>query len=248
MMNAIIISDKNTFNYKNPKTVKYKFTPYYCDKIQGMNLRSGKTINCIINTEFFNSIFELSQEVSMWKIYKIKINTYTIINKILEFAYCFYEDMYKHKDLKVLYKFLKYIINIMIKHSKINETICDYEMRFEDWDYRCRCPIYIEKCYLYDDQVNNINLEQNDTFNTKHNNNHNNNYNNNHIHTHNIIDGEITIINNPSCKNKEIYLSKLMYWKSKFTIPHSSVKKYTLYKKLLDYTNEDCCNIIFEYL
>jgi hypothetical protein len=209
-----------------------KFNQFYYNKENGMILRSGKTINCIINSDLYKLLQIVLDEIKWWDISEcninkcdilmnehidiskdtIKLNSYSVLTITIVFLELYYNDLYKNKELYKFYKLFKNRINDFIIHFDTNKNkICDYIVEYEDWDYKASFPIYRE----YYGNVYEIDI-----------------LNNNKL----IINKNIDFI-------KELYK-----WKYKLSIPHNSLRKHKLYKQLETFTNEDCVNHIFTLL
>ena len=203
------------------------FNEYYFDKEEGMKLRSGKTINCIINSELYKALLPLLDEIEWWDISEssiteyhrvmnkdinksseiIKLNSYSVIMITFHFLELYYNDLYTKKELYKLYKFFKNKINeFIIFFVKNDNKICDYIIEYEEWDYKTMFPIYKED-YSYD------------VYNERY-----------------------------KCMKNINLIKELQEWNHKFNIPHKSIKKNNLYNKISNFTNEDCSNHIFGYL
>lgn len=205
-----------------------EYNQYYYHIEHGMKLRSGKIINCILNSKLHQLLELVLEEIKWWElsestitqydrvmnehiddtIENIKLNNYSVLYITTMFLELYYNDLYKNKELYDLYKYFKNKINeFIIYFINNNNKICDYIVEYEEWDYKAMFPIYKENYTC--------------------------NYNE----------------YNKYSKNKNVnFIEELYKWNYKLSIPHSLMKNNKLYKKIEYFTNSDCTNDIFSYL
>lgn len=179
-----------------------QYNQYYFHEDSGMKLRSGKRINCIINSKLNNLLNSVLEEIKWWELSEckiteydlvmnehiehsreiIKLNNYSVLFVTIMFLDFHYQELYKNKELYNLYKFFKNKINEFIIYFDNNKNkICDYIVEYEDWDYKASFPIYKEH-YGYNEY-------------------------------------------NEYDKNKNInFIEELYKWKYKLSIPHTSME------------------------
>jgi len=241
---------KNNF-YSN----KTPYTQFFCDKNNGMKLRSGTVINYIKNTPFYNDWMDLYENISLRPAHNDEIDEaatnycgecFAIINRI-RFIEKHHESLRNDPNLSNMYR---------NELNDINSTI----LKIESGEITCGCWQYFGwritfgECMLTPEYNHLASLDHSDYHATKNTNvTHPDFFKNRHLYRlycNNFISPTEEIDTNGDSVKKHDYnliLKELKNWQLYFRREHASrIKAAT--KTLKTVTIDDCVGKILEFL